>query len=475
MRAGIYTRISDDTEGEGLGVARQEQDCRALCERKEWTVVDVYQDNDRSAFSGKPREHYDRLLCDVKAGVLDVIVCWHPDRLHRSPRELEDFIDLLESIGFTVATVTAGDRDFSTPDGRFMARLEGTIARRESEHKSVRIKRKHKELAESGVAASGLRPFGYEWVKTADGKRAGLKVRADERDLVQEAAGRVLRGESVYAVVGDWTVRQVPTVTGTKWSTKTLKQILVSGRIAGFRDRHGEVVKKGQWDPLVDKATWDQLRVLLLDPARRRTRVARRYLLGQGVLRCGSCGGQLVAAPWRNAAGVLVPRYGCRKERGGCGKLWAPAEPIERIVSDAVIKVLSDPAFVARLSGGLGQDPDVENRQEVAALEGSLSEASTDFYVDKLITRAEFLAVRDAIVPRLDAARAALAAVTKRRPTALLAGLHDLPGQWDGLGLDRQRSLIEMCVESVTITAATRRAVAGYFDESRVEKPVWRL
>jgi site-specific DNA recombinase len=47
MKAGIYTRISDDTEGEGLGVARQEQDCRALCERKGWTVADVYPDNDR--------------------------------------------------------------------------------------------------------------------------------------------------------------------------------------------------------------------------------------------------------------------------------------------------------------------------------------------------------------------------------------------------------------------------------------------
>jgi hypothetical protein len=41
-------------EGAGLGVARQEQDCRALCERCGWTVAGVYPDNDVSAHSGDP-------------------------------------------------------------------------------------------------------------------------------------------------------------------------------------------------------------------------------------------------------------------------------------------------------------------------------------------------------------------------------------------------------------------------------------
>jgi hypothetical protein len=41
------------------------------------------------------------------------VVTWHPDRLHRAPRELEDFVDLVEATGATVATVTAGDTDLS--------------------------------------------------------------------------------------------------------------------------------------------------------------------------------------------------------------------------------------------------------------------------------------------------------------------------------------------------------------------------
>ena len=51
-RAAIYVRISQDRTGEGLGVARQEADCRALCDRLDWTVVDVYPDDDTSGLRG---------------------------------------------------------------------------------------------------------------------------------------------------------------------------------------------------------------------------------------------------------------------------------------------------------------------------------------------------------------------------------------------------------------------------------------
>ena len=48
-KAAIYVRISRDREGAGLGVQRQEQDCRELAERLGWHVVGVYPDNDVSA------------------------------------------------------------------------------------------------------------------------------------------------------------------------------------------------------------------------------------------------------------------------------------------------------------------------------------------------------------------------------------------------------------------------------------------
>jgi site-specific DNA recombinase len=85
-QAAIYCRISDDREGAGLGVARQEADCRERAKRLGWTVAGLYVDNDFSAYSGKIRPEYRRLLADLRAGVLDAVIAWHTDRLHRSPR-----------------------------------------------------------------------------------------------------------------------------------------------------------------------------------------------------------------------------------------------------------------------------------------------------------------------------------------------------------------------------------------------------
>ena len=85
-RAAIYCRISDDREGGALGVKRQEDDCRALAERRGWPVAEVFVDNDVSAYNGHVRPAYRRMLDAMKAGEVDAVVVWHLDRLHRHPK-----------------------------------------------------------------------------------------------------------------------------------------------------------------------------------------------------------------------------------------------------------------------------------------------------------------------------------------------------------------------------------------------------
>ncbi|MEO6713891.1 MAG: recombinase family protein, partial [Mycobacteriales bacterium] len=136
---GVYTRISRDDLGDGRGVERQREDCFALCERRGWTVEGTYVDNDTSAFSGKVRPAYQDLLTAVRGGRLDVVVAWAPERLHRSPRELEDFLELIESTGTAVETVKAGAWDVSTSHGRLVARMLGAVSRAESERTGERV------------------------------------------------------------------------------------------------------------------------------------------------------------------------------------------------------------------------------------------------------------------------------------------------------------------------------------------------
>ena len=158
IRTAIYCRISRD-DGEGAGVARQEHDCRLQCDRKGWTVTHVLIDNDVSAFSGRRRPAYAELLALIGSGSVDAVMSWTPERVHRSPRELEDFIELLERTDTIVETIKAGTWDVASSHGRLVARMLGAVSRAESERIGERVSRAHQQAKSEGRWRGPI-PFG---------------------------------------------------------------------------------------------------------------------------------------------------------------------------------------------------------------------------------------------------------------------------------------------------------------------------
>jgi DNA invertase Pin-like site-specific DNA recombinase len=466
VRVVLYCRISQDGEGQGLGVARQEADCRHLAERRGWDVADVYVDNDLSAYSGKTRPAYRRLLGEIEAGRVEAVVAWHPDWLHRSPVELEAFIDLVERSGVAVETVQAGRVDLATPAGRMNARMLGTVARYESEHRSDRIRRKHRELAEAGkVSGGGNRPFGFE--------RDRITHRPVEVELVREAARRVLVGESLYRIAADWTARGVDTSTGAPWSTTALKAFLIAPRIAGLRSHRGEVVGPAVWEPILGETTWKRVTAVLTDPGRKRKRPIRSYLL-TGLLHCARCGTAMVATPriektgggkrgvYIYGKGATVRAYGCAKTSGGCGGVFIVASGMDAFVTDAVLYRLRG-AGLNRARQRLAKATDDDTiLSDIAADEEMLLELAEDF-AERRISRAAFHAANDRVQVRLDAARAKLAA--QSRPD-VLGGIDDLAAEWQGLGLERQRAVIAAVLAEITVGPAV--GPRNRFDPNRV-------
>jgi site-specific DNA recombinase len=455
-RIAIYCRISQDGEGTGLGVARQEADCRQLCERRGWAVADVLIDNDVSAFSGKHRPGYEKLTAGLRDRRYDGLVVWHPDRLHRSPRELEGFIDLMEQTGASVVTVTAGDLDLATPEGRLTARIVGSVARKESEDKSRRLRRKHQELAEAGkVSGGGPRPFGYE----AD----RLTICEPEAALIRDATERLLAGDTVRSIVRDWTDRGVPTVTGAHWSSTTVKRLMTSARISGQREHQGRIVGPAVWPAIIDPDQSVRLRAVLRDPKRsnRTARPVRSYLLS-GFVVCGACGAKMTAQPVIRK-GNKYRRYQCYKDRGGCNRVGIGAEGVESLVVAAVTEVLDSPALakaVARTDEG--PDPMIE----IERLEARQVELAEEYGAGRL-SMIEWRAARGAVEAQLATARAALRVDTERHASAELVGQGSaLAERWESLNIDQRRAIVGAVVDSVTI-APTSRA-NNRFDPERV-------
>src|SRR4051794_39039371 len=284
-RAAVYCRISSDPSGLGLGVERQRLGCHDLGQRNRGRVVGTYVGNDVSAYSGKPRPQYLALMQAVRAGQVDVVVAWDPDRLHRSPMELEDFIAVVERAGVEVFTVQAGRWDLSTANGKLIARMLGSIARHESDHKSERVRRAMQQNAVAG-RAHGRRAYGWRREYAADGTSREVIVPA-EAAVVRRIADALLSGESLRSVTAGLNDEGVPSPTGKPWAKGMVRALVLRERNAGLRVYRGEVVGEGVWEPIVDRGRWEQLRAVLTDPERRTSTGSAAAHLLSGIGRCG--------------------------------------------------------------------------------------------------------------------------------------------------------------------------------------------
>ena len=70
------------------------------------------------------------MLDDIRAGSVDALVVWNLDRLHRQPKELEEFFEVCDAARLTALASVTGDTDLATHDGRFLARILGAVARK---------------------------------------------------------------------------------------------------------------------------------------------------------------------------------------------------------------------------------------------------------------------------------------------------------------------------------------------------------
>jgi len=459
VRAAIYVRISQDRTGAGLGVARQEDDCRDLCTRKSWTVARVYVDNDVSAYSGRPRPQWQRLLADITAGRIGAIACWHVDRLTRSPRELEDAIDLHDTRGIALATAT-GEIDLSTPAGRMIARTLGAAARHEAEHKAERQRRERRQQAQAGKPhSSGTRGYGYAADK--------VTIVDEEAAIVRETVTRVLAGESMGSIARDLNARQVPTASGGRWMIPTLKAVLISARISGRREYHGEIMHEQSWPAIITPAVSDQLRALLT-----RTRpvpaTARTYLLS-GILRCANCGKGLGGRPHHGRR-----RYVCAKSPGNgkCGTIMIMADLAETEVRDQVLTALDVPEFLARLMTSVTTGTDAEHiTSQLRAIDERRDELAGMWAAGEL-SRKEWLAARAKLAAEADNLTATLASSEHGRALAEFAAMEgDLWHRWDELTVGARRALVTAVTDHIDVHPAGH--TGRRFDPDRIH-PIWR-
>jgi site-specific DNA recombinase len=495
----IYSRISDDQEGLALGVARQEQDCRATAEARGWTVAagEPYRDNSVSAYKRRVRRpEFERLLSDLRSGVVGGVVVYDLDRLARQPRDLERVLDVYEAVpGLRFATVTGGDSDLSSPDGLFMVRMMVNFANKSSADTARRVKRKHLELAEAGTPVGGSRPFGWNaspealqrlTMAEAGGDAAEIaaaksvvlheqrrRLDPTEAKAIRDAVECLAAGESIASVVRSWNSAGLTTPGGKPWLSQTVKQVIRNPRIAGLRGRRlpgtnvPEIVRKadgsevmGEWEPVVSRAEWEAA-CARLDERRKPGGSERKYLLS-GIARCGKCGAPMraVVAP-RDKSGARAGGegnfyYQCPpKQQGGCGGVSRSGPLTDEFVTAALLARLAEATA--------GAEPVEEAWEGQERLDGVLSLLAdvTKAWRTKVVSAAFAMPQIGALEDERDALlaerRGFLAQQRQARPSSV-----NPAGEWEAASLERRRAITKAALQAVVI-----HPVPPIFDERK--------
>jgi site-specific DNA recombinase len=469
--AAIYARISDDSDGTGLGVDRQVKDCTALVIRRGWTITGTYVDNDVSATMGGrggrltrggKRREYERMIRAIKAGTITAVAVWDVDRLSRAPRELEDWIDLADQHGLQLASV-GGEIDLATEQGRMMARMKGVVGRYETEQTKRRVTRKIAEMAEAGIPHGPVR---YGWRRVIDhdgnGRRSGFhdELHPAQAAIVRECATRVLAGESLRQIALDLNRRGERTMRGDTWRSVNVSRLLQRPCNAGLRVHQGRVIGPSLAPAILDRDTWDRVCALLSDPDRRTTEFGgqRRHLLS-GLARCGADGCNGTMGVTKAANGRTM--YQCRV----CWSVSRSQVPLDDLVERIMVARLERPDALDVLLAG---DPTAVKaaREEIATVSAKLALAA-DQYADDEITAEQLRRINGRLRPRL---RAAAAARDSALPAAIPARVvgPEAATRWHSAPLAGKRALIEALLV-VTLLPAGRGARTDLdFDPSTV-------
>lgn len=485
QRVVIYTRISNDPTGLAAGVTRQETECRKLAASLGMTVVEPVQvDNDLTAYKGRKRPAYQRVLAMLRDGHADAVIVWHVDRLYRQLRDLEPLIDM----GAVVRTVTAGDVNLTSVDGRMTARILASVSTREVEHAIERMVSAKTANRAAGVQNGGPRAFGYQAVKRhAKGEKPEPpKIDETEAKLIRGAADAVLarhadpeKGLTLAGICRHWTSLGVKTPRGNDWTVPSLRKTLLSGRIAGRIMHKGEDVGPAAWEPVIDMDTWLAVCHVLNSTERRsgNTRHDGKTIkyIGSGIYRC-HCGGVVRPGGARSDGPRL---YRCTASAHMIRAVAPTDDLVERTIIARLCREDARDLFTPRAPEPACEPDTAELAAKHAALTARLSALGEAFGADDEGDMTAFLAASRKLKERIaeverQLADAAASAASVAEPSPLdavdlpeLVRLHSVSpdaalAYWRATYPMDVRRKILTTLATVTLRPARRGRPAGY-------------
>ncbi len=343
----IYTRKSSeeglDQEFNSLDAQREACAAYVLSQRHEgWTLVPDFYDDGGISGGHMNRPGLLRLLEDVKANRVDVIVVYKVDRLTRALSDFARIVDILDAAGASFVSVTQSFNT-TTSMGRLTLNVLLSFAQFEREVTGERIRDKIAASKKKGMWMGGTIPLGYD---LSDRK---LIVNQQEADTVRMIMTRYVDLGSVQKLATDLAakgivskrrVNSVGRVTGGTPFRGGALYALLANRLYLGETVHKGVAYPGEHDAIVDQELWDRVQQLLAN-----NRVTRRH---QGNAKDPS----LLAGMIRDSHGQrMSPRHAGKLERRYRYYVSVPDEGKAQAPKASIVRIAAGEVEVAIVTG----------------------------------------------------------------------------------------------------------------------------
>ncbi len=361
LRCAVYTRKSTDEglEKEFNSLDAQREACEAYIasQRSEgWVLVHDRYDDGGVSGGTLDRPALKRLLADIEAGLVDVVVVYKIDRLSRS---LMDFAKLVQAFDEHDVTFVSVTQSFNTTTsmGRLTLNILLSFAQYEREIIGERVRDKIAASRARGMWMGGPVPLGY---------------RVEKRKLVVDEAGaatvrRVFEG---FAEIGSATkllpvlhAEGLLTKTGRPFDKGAVYKLLVNRTFLG-QAVHKGTSYPGEHAAIIPRELWDRVHAILQESPR--ARGAKNRATAPALLRGLLFGpdGRAMSPTHTRKKGRLYRYYVSQAVLQGGAKdaphRRLPAGEIEGLVMAQVRALLRQPEVVVGTGrAARAADPDV--------------------------------------------------------------------------------------------------------------------
>jgi site-specific DNA recombinase len=355
-RCAIYTRKSttQGLEQEFNSLDAQREACERYIANQVhfgWKLMSRRYDDGGFTGANLDRPAFQRLMQDIKAGKIDIVVVYKVDRLSRSLLDFARVMDRFNQAGVAFVSVT---QNFSTADamGRLTLNMLMSFAEFEREMISERTRDKIAAARRRGKWTGGSVPLGYDVVD----KR--LVINELEAVVVRELFDLYEQHRSALTVAFllnalGRTTKRLRTANGRirashEWTKKSVLRALCNPIYAGLMP-YGEELHEGEHEGIIERDRYTRIQAIL-DTRNHSTKSPGRnpaYIL-RGLLRCKLCGNALTPASTRKG-NHIYRYYRCttrdRKGSKACAARPLPAEELEAFVAERIREVTADGAL----------------------------------------------------------------------------------------------------------------------------------